>query len=133
MGLLALWREAILAKHVLEGITKGYTYHPQLDRFKNVDNPVGCIKQYLTSIYQESLLRGYEFDLKMINSDFEPMTLHVTIGQMEYEKSHLLGKLKLRDSEKYDALLNDNEVAPHPLFKIIDGEIETWEKINTPD
>jgi len=28
-GLVALWRETLLAKHVLEGKTKGYTNHPQ--------------------------------------------------------------------------------------------------------
>ena len=33
-GLVALWREALLAKQVLEGGTKGYRNHPQLDRFK---------------------------------------------------------------------------------------------------
>jgi hypothetical protein len=36
-GLVALWREALLAKHVLEGRTKGYRNHPQLDRFKLAD------------------------------------------------------------------------------------------------
>lgn len=42
-GLLALWREALLAKHVLEGSTKGYKNHPQLIRFKETDNPIGFI------------------------------------------------------------------------------------------
>ena len=30
MGLVALWREALLAQAVLRGETKGYKFHPQL-------------------------------------------------------------------------------------------------------
>ena len=32
-GLLALWREALLARAVLGGRTRGYRNHPQLERF----------------------------------------------------------------------------------------------------
>jgi len=42
-GLVALWREALLAKHVLEGKTVRYNNHPQLNRFKQAHSPVGCI------------------------------------------------------------------------------------------
>jgi hypothetical protein len=38
-GLVALWREALLAKHVLSGSTIGYQNHPQLKRFKSSPNP----------------------------------------------------------------------------------------------
>ena len=37
-GLVAVWRETLLAKHVLEGKTKGYKNHPQLNRFREVKN-----------------------------------------------------------------------------------------------
>lgn len=36
-GLVALWRETLLAQHVLSGKTKRYKNHPQLARFKNVN------------------------------------------------------------------------------------------------
>ena len=32
-GLVALWQETFLSKHVLEGQTKGYKNNPQLIRF----------------------------------------------------------------------------------------------------
>jgi hypothetical protein len=33
-GLVALWREALLARAVLRGETRGYRHHPQLIRFR---------------------------------------------------------------------------------------------------
>ncbi len=33
-GLLAVWREGLLAQKVLQGKTKGYKNHPQLKRFQ---------------------------------------------------------------------------------------------------
>ena len=47
-GLVALWREALLAKHVLEGKTIGYKNHPQLNRFKDSGNAVNFINGYLS-------------------------------------------------------------------------------------
>jgi hypothetical protein len=44
-GLVALWRESLLAKQALESKTKGYKNHPQLNRFKNSGNAVGWIFQ----------------------------------------------------------------------------------------
>ncbi len=54
-GLVALWRETLLAKNVLTGNTKGYKNHPQLLRFKNTENPLDAINQYLTEIYKEAV------------------------------------------------------------------------------
>ncbi|MCL4280861.1 MAG: hypothetical protein KJZ58_01235 [Flavobacteriales bacterium] len=61
-GLVALWRETLLAKHVLEGRTKGYRNHPQLDRFKQADKPVDRINQYLATVCNEALTWNYNFD-----------------------------------------------------------------------
>jgi hypothetical protein len=61
-GLVALWREALLAKHVLEGKTKGYKNHPQLDRFKQSVSPVEMINQYLAEVYIEASKRNYNFN-----------------------------------------------------------------------
>ena len=126
-GLVALWRETLLAKNVLEGNTKGYKNHPQLTRFKNSDNPLNGINQYLGAVYQESLKRGYHFNKDKFNIHHEPVTLTVAWRQIEYETRHLLKKLKTRDMERYYRLLKEANIVPHPLFKIIDGEIEEWE------
>ncbi len=126
-GLVALWRETLLAKNVLEGKTTGYKNHPQLIRFKNSDNPLQVINQYLSVVYQESLTRGYHFNKAKFSIDFSPRTLTVTQGQIEYEKQHLFKKLKIRDFNKYNELISQKDIEPHPLFKIIEGEIEEWE------
>jgi len=128
-GLVALWRETLLAKNVLEGKTKGYKNHPQLMRFKNSDNPLQVINQYLSAVYQESLTRGYHFNDVKFNINFHPRTLTVTQGQVAYEMQHLLRKLKTRDSQKYRELINQKIIELHPLFIIIEGEKESWEII----
>jgi hypothetical protein len=127
-GLVALWRETLLAKHVLEGKTKGYTQHPQLTRFKLNDKPLDSINQYLTIVYQEALDRGYHFDKDKINWKFKTTKIPLTTGQLEYEISHLLKKIQTRDVNKYKLLREINKFEAHPLFVIIDGEIEIWEK-----
>ena len=126
-GLVALWREALLARHVLEGKTKGYKNHPQLDRFKTAGNPSECINQYLSIIYEEAITRGFNFDKRKINWNFEPVKLAVTKGQIEYETVHLLRKLKIRDRNKYTILSGKKRIKTHPLFIVIRGKIEPWE------
>jgi hypothetical protein len=129
-GLVALWRESLLAKQVLEGKTIGYKNHPQLIRFKNSWNAVGCINQYLTSVYENSLERGYNFNKNKANLDFMPTKLTVTDKQIKFEMKHLLKKLKTRDPERFHKLSRKIKIDAHPLFRIIDGEIEPWEKLN---
>ena len=126
-GLVALWRETILAKNVLEEKTKRYKNHPQLIRFKNSANPLQGINQYLAAVYKESQTRGYHFNKDKLKIYKEPITLTVTRRQIEYETQHLLKKMKTRDMERYHRLLNETNIEPHPIFKIIDGEIEVWE------
>ncbi|HEV8512170.1 MAG TPA: pyrimidine dimer DNA glycosylase/endonuclease V [Cyclobacteriaceae bacterium] len=128
-GLVALWRETLLAKHVLEGKTKGYRNHPQLDRFKLVNKPKEAINQYLVSVFEEAKARSYNFDKKKINWKFSSTTMSVTTGQMEYETSHLLKKLKIRDRSKFRELSEMKKIAPHPMFNVIKGKIEKWEII----
>ena len=126
-GLVALWRETLLAKNVLEEKTKGYKYHPQLIRFKSSANPLHGINQYLAAVYQESQIRGYHFNKEKVDFYHDPLTLTVTRSQIEYETQHLLKKLKTRDMERYHRLLIETNIEPHPLFKITDGNIEEWE------
>lgn len=126
-GLVALWREGLLAKKVLEGNTIGYRNHPQLVRFKKAANPVNAIHCYLSSIHEEATARGYRFNRHKINWQFEPVQLLVTTGQMKYEREHLLRKLEVRDINRFGEMSILDHLEPHPMFKIVEGEIEEWE------
>jgi hypothetical protein len=127
MGLLALWREALLAKNVLEGKTIGYRNHPQLIRFKQSKMSLDAINQYLSEIYLESENRNYHFDKQKINWQFRNSKLLLTRGQMDYEVGHLLTKLKKRDLNKFVELKTETVIDIHPLFTLVSGDIEKWE------
>lgn len=127
-GLVALWRETLLAKHVLENKTRGYKNHPQLDRFKKAKNPVDLVNQYLFAVLEEARSRNYLFDASKVNA-FTSSKITVTNGQLEYEAMHLLKKLKSRDPQKYKELKNLHSFDPHPLFRVRAGKIESWEVI----
>ena len=129
MGLVALWREALLAQAVLRGETHGYRNHPQLIRFRNHAEPLTAIGAYLTEILCEAVRRGYHFDPTKIGSCRTPPAIPVTRGQLIYERNHLLRKLIIRDSAAYRTLIEAGEPAPHPLFRICEGEAETWERV----
>ena len=126
-GLVAVWREALLAKAVLEGKTMGYKNHPQLTRFRDSKYTIDCINQYLSHIYDESVKRGYNFDRKKIDPISHYPKLTVTDKQIEFEVMHLLKKLKTRNYPGFIELSSQRDIAPHPLFKIIKGEVEDWE------
>lgn len=128
-GLLAVWREGLLAKKVLEGKTKGYKNHPQLERFKKSKYPIACINAYLYEILLEAKRRDYNFDESKIERVKMNSKITVTKKQVAYEFQHLLNKLKLRDKEKYGKIKDTKKIKVHPLFKIIEGEIESWEKL----
>ena len=126
-GLVALWRETLLAKHVLEGKTKGYKNHPQLNRFKKAKYPLDLINQYLSEVYHEALNRNYNFDKRKINWTFKKSKVSVTTGQVNYEVEHLLNKLEKRDYYKYNELKLKSKFDIHSIFQLVDGEIEEWE------
>jgi len=128
-GLVALWRETLLAKNVLSGNTKGYKNHPQLMRFKNTVNPIDSINQYLAEVYKESQRRGYNFNKDKIDYPYFVPKIPVTRGQIEYEKNHLLKKLKIRDEGRFYKLSKEIEVEVHPLFRIVEGGVEEWERV----
>ena len=54
-GLVALWREGLLARKVLSGQTKGYIHHPQLQRFRETPHPLQTLDAYLKAVHDESL------------------------------------------------------------------------------
>jgi len=150
-GLVACWRETLLAQSCL---MKGefephlqtphtrlrrtpYYNHPQLERFKKCKYPIQHIGWYLFNIYEEAYLRGYDFNKKkIVDFDYTGLNyLTVTKGQLEYEFLHLQKKLMVRCPSKYllnaeENLSKDIEIKPNPIFQVIDGQIESWEKIN---
>lgn len=128
-GLVALWRETLLAKKVLENKTQGYKNHPQLQRFRESQNSLACINQYLADIYEEASKRNYSFDRKKIKPIFTRSTLPVTSGQIDFEIQHLKRKLKQRDRKKLKEIRTISKFESHPLFTIVPGEIESWEKV----
>ena len=127
-GLVALWREALLAQAVLSGKTSGYRNHPQLDRFKRAAAPLDAISVYLEAVHAEASVRGYSFDKAKILPASHPTKLSVATGQLSYEWDHLLSKLKVRSPVLYlkwsDAALPQT----HPLFEVHEGAIEDWER-----
>jgi len=130
IGLVALWREGLLAKKVLEGGTKGYRNHPQLERFKRHKTPLKAINAYLFEVWKEASRRGYKFDLNKIVPVELDEKIPVTRGQLTYEFQHLLRKLHTRDPERYEELKkNIEEVEPNPVFYVIEGDVEPWEKV----
>jgi hypothetical protein len=127
-GLVALWRESLLAQAVLRGETRGYRTHPQLDRFKNHTAPLAAISLYLNGIYVEAKARGYAFDKSKIKPARKPVFLTVTTGQVAYEWAHLLKKLKVRNPALYRKWRNTEAPETHPLFTVCAGEVELWER-----
>lgn len=127
-GLVALWRETLLAQAVLHGATKGYTQHPQLQRFKAHPQPLDAIASYLHAVQAEATLRGYRFDASKILGPATATPMAVTEGQLAYEWQHLLAKLRQRNPALYarwrDVALPDT----HPLFMPQPGDVEAWEK-----
>jgi len=127
-GLVALWRESLLAKKVLQGKTKGYKNHPQLERFNLCKNPAKMINSYLLHVFEESCKRGYCFDKRKIGNAFSKRKIKISSGQIAYEFNHLKKKLKLRCNEKYKELLKVKNPKQNPIFIIKKGDIEKWEK-----
>ncbi|MBN1758733.1 MAG: hypothetical protein JW863_10465, partial [Chitinispirillaceae bacterium] len=130
MGLLAVWREGLLARKVLAGETKGYRNHPQLERFKATRNPVKSVSWYLKKIAEEASQRGYRFNTEKLGMARKPETIPVEKGQISYEFNHLLNKLQIRDPERYNAFRNAGVIQLHPLFQEIAGSVATWERVS---
>jgi hypothetical protein len=130
-GLLALWRETLLAQAVLRGETRGYRNHPQLERFKAHARPVQAIASYLRAVHAEAGARGYRFDATKISQDDEdltPIRLIVHSGQLDYEWQHLLRKLQARSPELGARWAATPAPRVHPMFELRPGPVEAWER-----
>lgn len=128
-GLLALWREGLLAQQVLRDLTRGYRNHPQLKRFKSAHDPAGAIAAYLREVYAEAVRRGYNFSEGKIGASDFGGVITCTRGQLLYEWDHLKNKLSQRDAARRDALEGLAEPEPHPLFRLVEGGVEDWEVV----
>ena len=127
-GLVALWREALLAQAVLRGATKGYRNHPQLQRFRTQPSPVSAIAAYLLAVQEEAVHRGYRFDAGKITSSGTAPLIDVPQGQLDFEWRHLIAKLEARVPAWRAALGTPHPPAPHPQFRTIPGGIAEWER-----
>lgn len=128
-GLVALWREALLASAVLRGNTRGYRNHPQLDRFRVQSAPLSAIDAYLLALHAEAVSRGYRFDRNKIGRTRTQITIPVTADQVQFEWQHLLRKLSARNPALHDRWCSE-VIRPecHPLFHVHPGPVETWER-----
>lgn len=131
-GLVALWREGLLAKKVLEGGTRGYRHHPQLRRFRNSGKERTYIKAYLHAVCDAAEERGYNFDRSKLGRRPGPVPPQpVNSEQMDYEWKHLLKKLRSRAPDKFRELKSVRYPRAHPIFKKRKGPVEDWEVIDT--
>ena len=129
-GLVALWREGLLAQAVLNGETRGYTRHPQLTRFRESVSPRSTLAVYLQVVHAESVRRGYHFDGSKISPAEHAEQIVVTRGQLTYEWEHLRAKLLRRDPEWWEQIKSLTRPTPHPLFRIKPGPIADWEVVS---
>ncbi len=126
-ALIACWREALLAQKVLAGHTRGYTRHPQLERFRATSDPLGAVGHFLGVLHVEATARGYRFDASRIAMpDAVTPRIPVTDGQLAYELEHLRRKVTARDPH-WLARLPEIATAAE-TFVVVRGGIERWER-----
>lgn len=128
-GLVALWREALLAKAVLKGETRGYTHHPQLERFRQHSQPCLAINAYLAAVQDEATVRGYNFNRAKVGLLREVQSISVAEGQLVYEWGHLQSKLTIRSPAVHAQWSEVETPACHPLFHCQLGGIASWERV----
>ena len=127
-GLVALWREALLAKAVLRGETRGYRHHPQLQRFQSHPEPRSAINSYLTFVHAEATARGYTFDPGKLEPGGDVSRIIATTGQLRHEWLHLRAKLAARKPDVHARWTSVVLPECHPLFTMVEGEVEAWER-----
>lgn len=136
-GLVAAWRETLLAQSCIIKGSGGYANHSQLIRFKEHEAPLEAVCSVLWDLAEEADRRGYNFNTDKIH-EYASEKLTVTSGQLEYELDHLYVKLCKRDPEAAEELswLRDRcdpEDLIGPSFLPVDGHVESWEVIKGLD
>lgn len=128
-GLVACWREALLARKVLQGQTHGFRHHPQLDRFKAHAEPIAILDSYLLTLWEEATARDFVFNREKFGSHFSRSPIPVTNGQLDYELRLLREKLKSRDLARLEMLAPVITPQCNPVFEVIQGAVEPWERV----
>lgn len=127
-GLVAAWREALLAQKVLSGATRGYRHHPQLVRFQAQREPRAAIAAFLHGLAEEADRRGYRFDLTKIPRRKLRAKISETRGQLLFEWRHLQKKLRSRAPLLARQWRGITAPDAHPLSRIVPGKVRSWEK-----
>jgi hypothetical protein len=125
-GLVALWREGLLARAVLAGETRGYRNHPQLERFRGD----GSIAIYLHHVVDEAESRGYHFDRSKLPRRTSAPRIEISDGQLRFEWQHLIAKLRERDPARLRQFATITDPLPHPFFAVVPGSVAAWEKVH---
>ena len=128
-GLVALWREALLAKAVLRGRTRGYRHHPQLERFRERRDPVAALNAYLAVLLEEADRRGYRFDRRKTAGRRDNGQMTATRGQVRHEWAHLMAKLRRRSPATWREARALRTPRVHPLFRVVSGPVAPWEVV----
>lgn len=136
-GLVALWREGLLARSVLRGETRGYRNHPQLIRFQKAPDPIRAIDAFLLAVLMEARARNYRFDGRKVKKTRLGHRISVQRGQIAFELRHLRKKLLRRDPARARKLPSLSHVEINNVFQEVAGGIEPWERLPpvppTPD
>ena len=119
----------MLAQKVLAGLTKGYRHHPQLIRFQSQTDSLAAIATFLLGLADEAQNRGYNFDSSKISRLRFTGQMDETNGQLLYEWTHLKTKLKVRAPHLSRQFRDIKIPEPHPLFRIVPGDVCHWEKM----
>ena len=91
--------------------------------------PRTAINSYLAGVLAAADLRGYSFDRGKVGPIRCRVKLVSTEGQLRYEWQHLLQKLRTRTPAYYRRLRGVSCPEPHPLFRILAGPVESWERV----
>jgi hypothetical protein len=144
MGLLGLWREALLAQQVLHGEAEGYKNHSHMQRFYALprEDAMQYMSDYLFYIWQEGQLRGYKMNVENIKDPRNERPIlttpnqlfTVTSGQLALEYQILRAKTRERNIKHFTEL--DTKFPshllwvpkPNPVFTLVHGRKEEWEK-----
>jgi hypothetical protein len=146
MGLLGLWREALLAQQVLHGETENYKNHSHMQRFYALpkEDAMQYMSDYLFFVWQEGKLRGYKLNVNHIKDPRNGGSLSgsprklftVSSGQLALEYQILCMRTRNRD-HKHFLGLEDKYPShrmwvpkPNPVFTLIHGRKEEWEKFD---
>ena len=132
VGLSRLINEGISGYKALTGQQKMWQNHPQLTRFKNSRYSKDFLQSYLKCIIMfqlEKKSKEIDWDDCPKSYSFWFNEIKVTEGQLKYEWQHYLKKLQKRNKKLYNELKSIEIPSPHPIFRVVKGDIESWEKV----